>query len=246
MMGNTNVNLDVYYHCFTPYSNVSQVPSSIEYGTIFQGGDKLNHSFYGTVNIEVARHSELYLPSTITKLYEESFRYTGFRKISIPGLVGTIPIRCFDSNWYLEEFAIPPGVTTIEELAFGGVGTSTEGGCNLDLGNVSTIKYGALVNSKIISLTLPESLKRIDNVGEYYGCVSYGCGLENLYWNAIEIENDYDGLFLSVIFSDYIRKTLKTVVIGKNVKDFPNFRFDEFFYDNKLTIIDERLSNTQL
>lgn len=134
---------------------------------------------------------------------------------------------------------MPPSVTTISALAFAGAGSSTEEGCNIDFGNVSTIEYGALANSKLPSLTLPESLKNIDNISEYYGYITFGCNIETLYWNATKITNNYDGYPLGILFSGQIYKTLKTIVIGENVEYFPSFRFDEF-YDNIPAIIDKR------
>jgi hypothetical protein len=134
---------------------------------------------------------------------------------------------------------VPPSVTTISELAFAGAGCSTEEGCNIDFGNVLTIEYGALANSRVPSLTLPESLKNIDNVSEYYGYVTFGCDIETLYWNATKITNNYDGYPLGILFSSQIYKTLKTIVIGENVEYFPDFRFIEFRY-NMPTIIDKR------
>ena len=110
--------------------------------------------------------SEIEIPDSVIEIGIEAFLNSGISAIKIGKGLNSIP-DSFLANNKLKKLTVPPNIKTIGDYAFANnVGNADEGGLEkviLEEG-VETIGEGAFYNSRLVSVTIPKSVK---SIGKY-------------------------------------------------------------------------------
>ena len=154
---------------------------------------------------------DLVIPNSVKSIGNYAFlRCSGLTSVTIPNSVTSIGSHAFSSCSGLTSFTIPNSVTSIGYGAFDGCSGLT----SVSIPN-SVTSIGDLAFSGCSGLTNVSIGNSVTSIGDY--AFQYCSGLETIFYNA---ENCTD-----ITNNSYVFNYGTNIIIGKDVKNVPNYLF---------------------